>query len=637
MKDTYLKFLHTPIRAMSDIVTTSETKSVSAPTIGQNRSANARPIHNPLRWWQVFSLSCMIWATAPQTIQAQDTEAAPVIKTNKAKATSANTPSEELPKRELSKELMFKILSSDIAIQRGEWGSAYITLFNAAKETGDPRLAKKAAEVAMGAQQMTDALDAVKLWRQLSPQSFEASQYYLSLMVIKSDYQEVAQFFIEQIKHSKAEDVSPLLYQAQSLLGRMQDKSRAFSSLESIVASCTESVDTHVVLARAAYAKGDKTRSTEEARKALGLQADSELALLTLAQALDKDSAYQVARDFIQRYPQSIEVHLAYATMLTENRELEAARKEFLSILGKFEANKKPLARLLLTLGSIELELNHSDTATTYLLRYLKEADADENKNNAYINLAQAELQRKNIKAADAWLAKVENEGSKNSIWFNVQMRRALLMASDQRFGEARQFLQTIKPNSDNEEASILQTEAQVMKAAGQQLEAFVVLEAALGNYPRHADLLYDYAMLAENLKRFDEMEGALKQLIAVAPNNAFAYNALGYSYADRNQQLDVAEVLLKRALELAPQDPYILDSFAWLKYRQGDLTQAEEVLRRCLSMRRDPEIEIHLAEVLWAQDKQKEAQSLLLTARQKDPENELLQSTLKRLGITLP
>ena len=76
----------------------------------------------------------------------------------------------------------------------------------------------------------------------------------------------------------------------------MQDKSRAFSSLESIIASCNESVDTHVVLARAAYAKGDKTRSAEEARKALGLQADSELALLSLAQALDKETLTKLRR-----------------------------------------------------------------------------------------------------------------------------------------------------------------------------------------------------------------------------------------------------------------------------------------------------------------------------------------------------
>ncbi|WMW81478.1 tetratricopeptide repeat protein [Undibacterium cyanobacteriorum] len=658
------QFLHNYLSYKSTIVATSSKNADLAPTIGQTSVENKSILRKSLdaRYLLVtpsehsncvrtttshtlfpivarfaIGITGLMGALTYLPAKAQEADAPPIFKNAKGKSSSNKVKEEDLPKVELSKELMFKLLSSDVALQRGETGSAYVTLMSVAKETRDPRIAKKATDVAMSAQQLNEALEAVQLWRSISPESFEAGQYFLSLMVVKSDYEEVESFFIDQLTKVKPDELAPTLYQAQSLLARMQDKKRAFASLERIVGSTPASVDTHIMLARGATTQGDKTRAIHEARQALTLQADSELALLTLAQASEKDEALKLAKDFIRKYPKAFEVHLAYASMLVEMRQLQSARDEFAQLLNKFSAAKRPTSRLLLALGSIELELQRSDSAIVYFQRYLNEADSDEDKNNAYLNLAQAELQKKDLKRADQWLSKVENTQDKSETWFNVQTRRALLMASDQRFGEARQFLQSLKFNNEAEEALLLQTEAQVMKAAGQKTEAFVLLEAALANYPRHPDLLYDYAMLADSFKRYDEMEAALKQLIAVNPNNPFAYNALGYSYVDRNVQLNDAEQLLKRALELAPEDPYILDSFAWLRFRQSQFEEAEQVLRRCYQLRPDPEIEIHLAEVLWAQTKLSEAKKLLASAQKKDPDNELLKSTLERLGISLP
>lgn len=579
-----------------------------------------------------FGISCI-----SGSLHAQEPPPPITVKPPKNKDLSKQSSQEQIPEYALSKELMFKLLSSDIAVQRGEWGSAFVTLLGVAQETRDPRIAKKAAEVAMGAQQINEALVAVKLWREISPDSFEASQYYLSLMVVKADFKEVEKHFKSQLSTASKSEIPALLHQAQRLLARMQEKKTAFATLEKIVNSTSATVDTHIVLSRGAFASGDPERSAIEARNALAIQPTSELAVLSLAQALDKDQSFKAVSEFLKQNPESREVRLALATMLVESRQLEAARREFELILKDFERNQLPTARVIFTLGTIELELKHSDAAEMYLQRYLREADEDQDRNSAYINLAQVELQRNNPKAADLWLAKVESGEDKNNVWFNIQMRRSLLMASDKRFTEARQFLQGVKANSEAEEVLLLQTETQVMKAAGQQLEAFIVLQAALSEFPQSPDLLYDFAMLAENLKRYSEMELALKQLIAVSPENPFAYNALGYSYADRNIQLDEANTLLKRAIELNPNDPYILDSLAWLRFRQKDYQQAEEILRRCLRLRQDPEIEIHLAEVLWVQEKHEEAKLLLIDAGKKDPSNELLKSTLERLEIKLP
>jgi tetratricopeptide (TPR) repeat protein len=132
-------------------------------------------------------------------------------------------------------------------------------------------------------------------------------------------------------------------------------------------------------------------------------------------------------------------------------------------------------------------------------------------------------------------------------------------------------------------------------------------------------------------------MEMALKQLIQIAPNNALAYNALGYSYADRNMQLDQALALIEAANQLNPNDPYILDSLGWVKYRLKEYADAERYLRLSLGMRQDADVSVHLAEILWVQNKKDEALQLFSEARKRDPDNTLLKSTLQRLELKLP
>jgi Flp pilus assembly protein TadD len=148
---------------------------------------------------------------------------------------------------------------------------------------------------------------------------------------------------------------------------------------------------------------------------------------------------------------------------------------------------------------------------------------------------------------------------------------------------------------------------------------------------PDQPDLLYEAALLAERLARYDDMEANLVRLIAVKPEHAHAYNALGYSFAERNIRLAESERLLGRALELAPNDPFIIDSMGWLLFRKGDLAGAAEQLRRALMLRPDPEISAHLGEVLWLKGEREEAARTWREAAQRHPDNEVLNNTIKR------
>jgi len=174
--------------------------------------------------------------------------------------------------------------------------------------------------------------------------------------------------------------------------------------------------------------------------------------------------------------------------------------------------------------------------------------------------------------------------------------------------------------------------EAQLLRDANRTGDAYDLLGRALRDDPEQPELLYDYALTAEKLERYDVLESNLRKLIEVRPEHAHAYNALGYSLAERNTRLPEAKKLIEKALELAPEDYFIIDSMGWVLYRQGDLKGAAEQLRRAYLGRPDAEIGAHLGEVLWVMGDRGEADRVWQESLKTAPDNETLQKTIKRL-----
>ena len=139
-------------------------------------------------------------------------------------------------------------------------------------------------------------------------------------------------------------------------------------------------------------------------------------------------------------------------------------------------------------------------------------------------------------------------------------------------------------------------------------------------------------AMMAERLDKLEEMETLLKQVIAARPQTASAYNALGYALADRKMRLDEARQYLQKALEFAPQDPYIIDSMGWLEFRMGNSTEALRLLQSAYQARPDAEIAAHLGEVLWTLGQHEQAQAIWKEGLAVSPQNDTLNQTIQRL-----
>jgi Flp pilus assembly protein TadD len=575
------------------------------------------------------------FSSADATVASADEKLPYRQKVSRTSSAAANEQKEEdpLPSVELSEDLLYKLLTAEVAYQRGEWQSAFVTTLSVAQQTRDPRLARRATEMALGAKRATEALSAVRLWRTLAPHSDEAAQYYLTFIILGDNLAEAKPLLEERLRDARPQTRSLLTFQIQRMLTRAKDKAAAFALLEDVLKPYLDLPEAHLALAQSAYTKGDVTRAQQEAQIALKAKPDSELAVLTLAQVTpDKNDAGKVLADFLKRYPKARDIRTAHARMLVEQKQYEKARSEFEVLL---KEQPQDLTAMF-ALGILSTQINDTKAAEKYLTTYLQvlstQPDEERDPTQALLILAQIAEERKDPEAALKWLSQVEpGEG-----YLNAQIKRAQINARRGDITYARKMLHEIDAPGEREQAQLIVAEGQILRDANQLPEAMKVLKAGVKRYPANTDLLYDYAMLAEKSNQLDVMEASLRKIMELAPNNQHAYNALGYSFAERNMRLQEALTLIEKALNLAPEDPFIMDSMGWVQFRLGRIKEAEALLRRAYELRPDAEIAVHLGEVLWVKGQKGDAEKLWRDAQTKDPQNDTLKSTLARLNVNL-
>jgi tetratricopeptide (TPR) repeat protein len=539
------------------------------------------------------------------------------------------------PSVQLTEELIFKYLTAEIADQRGNWQTAYITMLAIAQETRDPRIARRAAEIALKAKQPGEALAAIRLWRDVAPRSEEAAQYYMSFILLTDKLDEARPVLQQRLQETPQQARGALILQIQKLLARAKNKTAAFSLLEDLVAPYKSLPEAHLALAQAAFIQGNNTRASQEAQAALAANPGSELAALTLAQVTpDKNDAAKSLAAFLKANPRARDVRLAYARLLVEQKQYEPAQSEFKTLL----KDKPKDLTALYALGLLATQDKNPNEAETYLTAYLDalaaNPDEDRDPTQALLILSQLAEERNDMKAAHKWLDQIDP--ATRQAYFSAQIKRAQLFARDGDIPAARSLLKGLDTHGEEEQIQVLLVEAQILRNANQTQAAMKVMQAGLKRFPDNTDLLYDYAMLAEKLNKLDVMETALRKVMKLAPNNQHAYNALGYSLAERNMRLQEAYALVDKALKLAPEDPFIMDSMGWVQFRLGKFDEAERLLRRAYELRPDPEIAAHLGEVLWVKGKREDAKKFWRDANSKDPKNDTLKNTLARFQVSL-
>ena len=526
------------------------------------------------------------------------------------------------PAQSLSPEFVYKFLVGEIAGQRGDLATASAVMYDLAKSTRDPRLADRATRAALYAKQLPAALRDATLWVDLDPDSVEARQTLLQLLLASGQTADMRPY-LQKLLADEANRPNTFL-SITGLLSRSQDKAGVYKLMQELAKPYPTLPEAHFAIAHAAWSDGKESAALAELKLANQYRPGWEIGALLQAQILQKNpqDALGFYQDFLQSYPNSPDVRLAFAKALIDAKELTEAKQQF-DVLIKAKPDD---ANMQVTLGLLSIQLEDSATAEACFKKALelgyKEAD------QLYYYLGQITEQTQREEEALQWYDAVTID---SRFYFETQVRIALVQAHKGLADDALKRLQEL-PNLNPEQLGIsIQTQANILAQANRNQEAYDLLEKGIQTLPGNYSLIYDYAMTAERLQRYDVMEKELRKLIMIKPDYAQAYNALGYTLADRNERLDEAQKLIEKALALTPDDHFILDSMGWVEYRLGKLDKAEDFIRRAYQAQSDPEIAAHLGEVLWQQGKHDEAVSTWDSALHEFPDNEALINTAKK------
>ena len=528
------------------------------------------------------------------------------------------------PNQELTENLLYEYLLAEIAGQRGNVALSAQAYVDLAKRTRDPRIARRATEIALYARMNNAAIESATIWHDADPTSTRALQALAGMLVSVGRYDEALPRLKELLAGS-ASDTASGFAQLTRTLNNAQDKGAALRLTQNLAADYPKLPESHYAVARVAVSAGDDRVALDEVRTARQLRPDWEAAVLLEAQIVQKtsiDQASALLGDFVQKYPPAREARLAYARALVSQKRFTEARAEFEKLMTAMpESTDMAFAVALLS-----LQLKDYDSAEKYLKGLLSTPYRD--KDGVRLYLGQVAEERKDLAGALKWYGEV-GEGEQ---YVQAQIRYAQVLAKQGKIDAARARLQQAAVKSTDQRVQLVLAEAQILRDANQPKAAFDLVGQALDRVPNNPELLYDYAMLAEKIERVDILEASLRKLIEIRPEHAHAYNALGYSLADRNQRLPEAQELIEKALKLAPDDSFIIDSMGWVLYRRGQLKDSLAYLRRAYAARPDPEIAAHLGEVLWALGERSEAERVWGDAKKEAPDNETLSSTIKRL-----
>ena len=543
----------------------------------------------------------------------------------------------------LNARLLYELLLAELLAREGQvqQGAAY--MLSAARRVGDEALFKRATELAIQSRAGPAALEATRAWRHAFPQSAQAGQYELQVLIVLgrvAETEEPARHFLATLPD--AEKLSfitalPALYQ------RVPDKAEAARvierALDGALGKPALAPAAWTSIGRLRLQAGDKAGALVAATLGQNADAQSEWPALLGLQLMA--SGETQAEALVERHLATAqarpELFIAYARALIEQGRGADAHRQLDRLIRR--APEHPESWLVR--GALYADERRDAEAESDLRRYLglleampADADAEQPEGSAHARMMLAGIaeRRGDLAQARQWLESVDSPEQALA----VQTRLAQLLARQGRLDEARQLIRAV-PERNAEDARLkLLAEAQLLRDNRQPQQAYDLLSGALQQTPDEETLLYDTATAAERVGQFDAMERLLRRLIELKPEAAQAYNALGYSLADRNLRLPEARALIDKAVQLAPDDAYIQDSLGWVQFRQGNLRQARKTLEAAFKKRPDAEIAAHLGEVLWSQGEREGALRVWRDGQRLDADNETLKKTLLRFRVRL-
>lgn len=522
---------------------------------------------------------------------------------------------------ELTAEFVYKYLVAEFAGQSGDLATSGSIFYDLALAERDPRLAERAAKTAAYGNVKGLAMPAVKLWAELDPTSNEAQQA-MTEMLISSGKLSDTEPYLAKLLQKEETRASGFLY-VNALLNRSPDKNAVLNLIQSLAKPYPNLPEAQFAIAQSAWAAKQDELALQALNQAETLKPGWGPAALLKGQVLfvkSPEAAIAFYQDFVKQHPEANEIRLNLAKLLVSQKQYATAKKEYPVILGYAKTSpQKNIPEVTAIIGLLSYQSADYLAADIYFKQALELGfkDADQ----IYIYQAQTAEKLNQNEAAIAYYNKVKP----GLHYLEAQLNLANWIARKQSVDKAIETLDALENLSTEQQIIVIQAQASMLSKAKRDQDSFDLLDKAVKNMPNTPELVYDYALAAERVKKFDVMESELRKAIAAKPDFAASYNALGYSFADRNIRLDEAITLIEKGLSLSPNDHFMLDSLGWAHYRKGSLDKAIDYLQQAYKASQDPEIAAHLGEVLWQKGQHEAAKKIWSEALSADPNNEVL------------
>ena len=563
---------------------------------------------------------------------AQTPDNAPLMLAAEDATETSAEPSEESPATEeqafgtFSEDVLSRAIIAELAGQRGYDQQALDDYLALARETGNLSIIQRAMRIAIFLRNMPVALEMGQLWLAKEPESIDARQAVSLQLVTLGRYGEALDHMLALL--DAGEEVDFRLISA-----RINNDNNAGLFLDALIADFEELLERypeHQTLRLSMAHLYQQNEQIQEAydlvqRLARDMDDNPEVVLLEvqLLEMLGEDRrAQRRLQQSLRTNPQSKQLRFLYGRKLIEERKYQDAKEQFTIIVEQDPDDYD----MVYSLALISMEVNMYADARNFLQRLVAAGQRTDDA-HYYLGFLASQDNDSNL-AIEHYL-----QVSGGSNFMQAQRNLAELMIRADRYEEVKAHLQNIRFRNADLNIPLLTMEANVLMDEGRTQQASTLLNSSIAAFQNNIQLLFLRSVLSQEQGNIRLMEEDLRKIIQLNPSSPVAYNTLGYYLADSTDRYEEAYELILRAIELAPNDPAIIDSLGWVQYRLGMYDEARRNLDRAYELYPDPEVAAHLGEVLWVMGERAAANRIWRGALQVQPDSEQVLNAMERLN----
>ncbi|MBZ2167248.1 tetratricopeptide repeat protein [Marinobacter sp. F4216] len=562
-----------------------------------------------------LSLTGCASLTGPNEEPAEQKEPAP--------AEAAGEQQEAIEYAEFEPEVLYLLLSGEIAAQRGRYDITLVNYLQAAKRSRDKGVISRAMRIAQSLNGDNAQQQLANLWLEVEPDSVEAHRI-AAIQAVKRNELEAALGHMETLMDLGADaDFDALAIMASNLPPERQAELLAL--YKEMAEQHPESVELEYSTALLLKMNGSPDEALSRVNALLEDNPNFQPGITLKGDLLYQTGQKRKALDYLltntRRYPSNRQMGTLYGRVLINEGEVRAAQDEFDRLVNQFPDTPG----LRLSHALVAIENGETDLAREDLTQLIEEGH---HISEANYYLGRIEDGEGNIQPAINYYGRV----AEGNFYFSALARKSALLAENDQLDEAVSNIRNLREANPAQDENYRLLEVNLLMEQEEEQTALESASRAVELYPENIQIRYARAMLLDMQGQTAPAEEDLQLIINQDPGNSVALNALGYILTTKTDRLDEARNYIERALALDPENPAILDSMGWVLFLEGDVEQALDYLSRAWSEYTDPEIAAHYGEALWTTGAREQARIIWKEGLDMDPDHEILRETIERL-----